>query len=387
MWRYYPSAQPSRAIDPHANVWTHPRMQRFVILGLVCLATLVGSSPDLTGVRIAQLAAPYRWGAVGWEAEHLAEGAGEIANQLFHPSDDQSVVADVRALLQSARAGPVGGDRRVSSLVAGVVAFELRRHGAPSLGRVVVPPVTLALTQPLQLLVVSPRDEIRESYWALLEGGTPSTVAPVLEKAVEDLGVSALVVDRIAIATYPTLIPVDTSPAAILQTAAHEWTHTALFFTRLGQAYGSSPSARAINETTADIVGAEIGDALDRNAGIGTKTEESQARDRAFTARMRAIRQRVDVLLAEHEVDRAEAYMEEQRLLLVSQGYRIRRLNQAYFAFFGNYAEGPSATTEIVDSVRAIRDRSGTLADFLGEVGQVTTIEELRGLVARKAAR
>jgi hypothetical protein len=98
----------------------------------------------------------------------------------------------------------------------------------------------------------------------------------------------------------------------------------------------------------------------------------------SFNERMRAIRQRVDELLAQGAVTGAETYMEEQRELLVADGYRIRKLNQAYFAFYGNYAEGPAATTDVPDAVRAIRAQSGSVAEFLGRVGQVTSLEELR---------
>jgi hypothetical protein len=361
----------------------------------VAAAVGVDSTPDLMQRRLDQLTAPYAWSVVGWEVEHLGDAFAEIRSQVFAPRDEAELTKGVRAYLegmpceQDYRVRPDsaemcwGFDRTtLQSLLASSVAMELRAHGAPTVGHVVFPPVTLSLTQPLRLLVVSPREEIRQAHWELFDDRFPLSVAADFEATVERLGVSALVIDGIAVATYPTLIPTDTPTSAILQTVAHEWTHTSLFFTALGRAYGGSPQARAINETTADTVGSEVGDALMRRAGVEPARATSGGRRGDFAERMRAIRQRVDALLAQRDVVGAEAYMEEQRLLLVADGYRIRKLNQAYFAFHGNYAEGPAATTEVPDSVRAIRARSGALADFLGRIGRVTSLEELRAAVS-----
>ena len=90
-----------------------------------------------------------------------------------------------------------------------------------------------------------------------------------------------------------------------------------------------------------------------------------------------------DQLLARGEVEDAEAYMEQERQALVAQGYAFRRLNQAYFAFHGNYAEGPAASTEIPDSLHALRAESGTLDAFIARVGRITSLAELKQLVGR----
>jgi len=259
--------------------------------------------------------------------------------------------------------------------------MQLRDDGARTLGPLVMPPVTLALTQPLRLLVISPRDEIWEVSWALLDPRMPMSEAPELEREVERLNVSALVVDQVAIATYPTLIPENTPPASALQIVGHEWTHTALFFTALGQAYGSSPQARNINETTADVVGNEVANGLLRKVGeeprFGVATTGSEPQ---IVRELRTIRQQVDAMLAAHDVEGAEAYMEVQRQRLNAEGYHIRRLNQAYFAFHGNYEEGPAASTVVPEGVRAVRASSSSLADFLSRIGGVTTVDQLRQL-------
>ncbi len=48
-----------------------------------------------------------------------------------------------------------------------------------------------------------------------------------------------------------------------------------------------------------------------------------------------------DELLAAGKIEEAEAYMEARRQVFWDNGYAIRKLNQAYFAFYGAYADVP----------------------------------------------
>ena len=80
---------------------------------------------------------------------------------------------------------------------------------------------------------------------------------------------------------------------------------------------------------------------------------------------MRATRLRVDELLAEGTPQDAEAYMERRRLVFVANGYNIRKLNQAYFAFNGTYAESAASVSPIGEQVRRLRDLSPDLGTFI----------------------
>ena len=94
---------------------------------------------------------------------------------------------------------------------------------------------------------------------------------------------------------------------------------------------------------------------------------------------MRATRVRVDGLLAAGEVAEAEAYMEERRRVFVANGYYIRRLNQAYFAFHGTYATSGAAGVSVVgEQVAELRRRSPTLGEFLRTAAQFTGPQDLR---------
>ena len=76
---------------------------------------------------------------------------------------------------------------------------------------------------------------------------------------------------------------------------------------------------------------------------------------------MRATRLVVDELLKQGKVDEAEAFMEARRLTFVENGYPLRVLNQAYFAFHGSYATGASSTDPIGPKLRQLRAQSATL--------------------------
>ncbi len=76
------------------------------------------------------------------------------------------------------------------------------------------------------------------------------------------LDVSSLVVPVGGIGTYPTMIERTTALDWLSDTIAHEWTHNWLDTRPLGLNYDTSPALRTMNETTADIVGGEIGAAL-----------------------------------------------------------------------------------------------------------------------------
>ena len=142
-----------------------------------------------------------------------------------------------------------------------------------------------------------------------------------------------------------------------------------------------------LNETIANVAGREIGDRV-FEAMVEDSLVQAQANEGAapngtagpppfdFAAEMRETRLTVDVMLAEGRVEEAEAYMEERRGLFVKNGYPIRKLNQAYFAFYGTYADLPAAVSPIGDQVKRFRELVPDLGEFLGEVSEISSYEE-----------
>ena len=96
---------------------------------------------------------------------------------------------------------------------------------------------------------------------------------------------------------------------------------------------------------------------------------------------MRKTRERVDELLSAGKVEEAEAYMEERRLVFVEQGHNLRKLNQAYFAFYGSYATSPSSGNPIGGQLEWLRGQSSALRDYLRTIASVSSHEGLLALL------
>lgn len=261
------------------------------------------------------------------------------------------------------------------------------------------PPLKMHMTPLPLVLVVSPRDEIRQIYNITLLPDLTVPERDELEEAVaEALDRSALVVPIGGLGMYPSMIIETSNVNFLADVAAHEWMHHWLTLRPLGVRYLASSEMRTINETVASIVGTEVGEAVVRRYYPQFAPPDTDGRDESreaeaavadepqpfdFRAEMAETRIRVDELLAEGEVEAAEAYMEERRQLFVVNGYPIRKLNQAYFAFYGAYADVPGATGDdpIGPLVNQLREQSGSLYAFAQTVSQVTSFEELRALV------
>jgi hypothetical protein len=164
----------------------------------------------------------------------------------------------------------------------------------------------------------------------------------------------------------------------------HEWVHGYLFFTPLGTRYWSSQDARMINETAAEMVSRELGGRATRELGLDPATAPSGAGSATtrpsmvqFRAMMRESRVKLDGLLRAGKIDEAEAYLKERRLDFVAAGFQIRKLNQAYFAFYGSYGDAAAGVNPIPRQLGWLRAASGSPGEFLRRVGQITGAEEL----------
>ncbi len=260
-------------------------------------------------------------------------------------------------------------------------------------------------------LIVSPRDRIQQI--ANISVDTNLTVAEqaALEGRVDGgLNTASLVVNIGGVGVYPTMVMRTTNFNWMLNTIAHEWIHNYLTLRPLGFLYDNTPELRTMNETTASIAGDEIGalvierfypelqTASPSNPPITFRTGPSlisapfkhphpAAIPRAqfdFRAEMHATRITTDTLLAEGRIEEAEAYMEERRLIFLENGYLLRKINQAYFAFYGAYADTPGGAAgedPVGPAVRALRAQSESLADFVNTMSWMWSFEQLQKAV------
>jgi hypothetical protein len=78
--------------------------------------------------------------------------------------------------------------------------------------------------------------------------------------------------------------------------------------------------------------------------------------------------------------------MEQRRQLFWDNGYPIRKLNQAYFAFYGAYADipgGAAGEDPVGPAVRQLRAQSDSLGAFLRRIAQMTSFRQLQEAVAK----
>ena len=263
----------------------------------------------------------------------------------------------------------------------------------------VFPPVLYQVTQLPLSLVVSPRTEIKRLADISLEAGLDTLEKEALEQQVFDaLDYSALVVPVGGIGAYPTMVMQTADLVWLTEVIAHEWTHNYLTLRPLGINYNTSPDLRTINETTASLAGKELSRMwLERfystllpepeqetpAPSVPVPGDEQLAFD--FRVEMRETRITVDEMLANAEVEQAEAYMEARRQFFWENGYLIRKLNQAYFAFYGAYNDEPgggaAGTDPIGPAVTALRAQKSSLKSFLWEISWVTSFEGVQGLL------
>jgi len=224
------------------------------------------------------------------------------------------------------------------------------------------PPVDFELDRPPKVLAVSPRDRIALDRSYLLAPGLGPDAVTAIEREAEEAGVSAIVVDTGGIATYPSIIPELAPFSEMLETAIHEWLHQYLAFYPLGSSYFGDEKTRTLNETVANMAGRELAELFTRRYGSPEPQEPPSPPPGSFDFRkaMRALRLRVEELLADGLVEEAERLMDEKRDEFESEGVYIRRINQAYFAFHGSYADTPGSIDPIGPKLQGLRDRAGS---------------------------
>jgi hypothetical protein len=256
------------------------------------------------------------------------------------------------------------------------------------------PPPEFKLETPPHLLVISPRDKVERQQDVLLAEYLSAANTTVIEDNVDKLNVSALVVDLGGIGTYPNLVSSDSGFQYIIETCAHEWAHAYLTFTPLGFRYllhiagiTNSSDIATMNETVADIIGKEVGAAVVKKyyPQFQTNTPSMQTVSLItasapvfdFNKEMRAVRVQVDAYLADGQIDTAEQYMQQKRDYFNANGYYIRKLNQAYFAFYGTYADSPAYENPIGTKITLLRIKDITLQKFLNTVSGMTGVKNL----------
>lgn len=401
-----------------------------MVVALLSTLTVDRQPPGRLGTRVGRRVVGEEFGFVGWEADallgkllhslvaperYMDEAArhdlvleylglvadiqrlsGEIERTYADPhvEDPEAASAPLRAQLGQLRAAEDARQPVAEAILEEQTACVLADENFGVLGQE-FPPASVHFTPLPLLLVISPRERVENVFSLALRHGLDTAQQEAIERQIDDdLDVSSLVTGIGGLAAYPAMLLETSSVPWVAEVTAHEWTHHYLTLRPLGWNYMASGEARTINETVATIVGDEIGREMVVRYYPELRPAEPgslPAQDRLppeppefdFGLEMRETRIRVDELLAGEKIEEAEAYMEERRQEFVAQGYVIRKLNQAYFAFHGSYAAEPGASGEdpIGPAVRELRARSPDLHAFVTSVGRVTTLAELQALL------
>ena len=301
----------------------------------------------------------------------------------------------------------------VEETIESALSTAIRESSLSRWERLVFPPVDIRLAGPPIVLLTSPRDRIERQHEVLMERDISLVERERLEdRLMAEHDVAAISFQVGGLATYPASV-LDTIPLAdTMRAGAHEWVHHYMAFRPLGQKMFTSAEMVTLNETLADIVGREIGERakelllegtggtpslclspgggvfkrervspgggeIDGDCATPLPAPESGRHDRdeqfGFSEEMRETRLRVDELLGEGKVEEAEAYMEERRLLFVENGFPIRRLNQAYFAFHGTYAENAASSSPIAGQLHRFRELSRDVQTFVLKMADISS--------------
>jgi hypothetical protein len=373
--------------------------------------------------RVEEITKPYIFGLASWEFEAIGgevwdflrggditdNATGEVITYFTNSAE----IRNLEAAMNAVRMGTFAGDlAQLQSELAALRSQNAARRAAVEkvleiqvretlseqgvfnpLDRYVTvnlgfPPVKIHLGEPPHILVISPRDSIENIKEVDLLPDLSLAEMEEIESGVESLGYSAIVEGLGGLSTYPSFVLDEANLRFTIETIVHEWMHQYLMLTPLGFRYTldqlgihSDYDIATINETVAGMIAAEIGAIVYRvyvpqepEAG-GPPSDSGPVFD--FNKTMREIRLAVDDLLSRGQVAEAQTFMEQQRQYLAQNGYYIRKLNQAYFAFHGTYADSPTSVSPIGAELRALREQSGSLEAFLDTVTGIQSRDEL----------
>jgi len=392
---------------------------------LVCwLGGSCTSSQDFD-TRLSSIVKPYRFSIAKWEFVAIPHEVNQLIFNRYKKNDDEihiiteyfSFIKQIKTLkseIQSINVDDRQGDS--ASLEAELSRLQEQRMALTDIVekiierqiketltqqgifnpidkymklKVTFPPVNFRSDEPPYLLVISPRHSIESMREILLQPNLSLDEIEAIEAKADKLGVSSLVVKIGGFGgTYPTFVTNEASLRFTIDTVAEEWLHQYLVFKPLGFLYlldltgvSRNYEIATMNETLASMVSKEICSIVcekyypEYENGINQNQTTTPEFD--FNQEMREIRKTVDKYLAQGEVKQAEEFMERKRLYLASMGHYIRKLNQAYFAWHGTYADRPTSISPIGLELKALRNQSASLKDFLNTVAVMTSRQDL----------
>ena len=395
-----------------------------VIASLLAICLLAGGCAQGLDAHLDSIVEPYCFSLISWERQALShelnqwisgsneevEDEVDVVLEYFAAtgriktlkseieaanadSGEKSDLAPLNTELNRLQEQQTALESTVERIIEGQIRDTLTQQGIfnPVVKlKINFPPVNFKLDELPRLLVISPRDRIESMREILLQPGLTLEEIEGIEAKADKLGVSSLVVNLGGLSTpYPTLVTNGASLRFTINTATEEWLHQYLVFKPLGFLYlldlagvSRNYEIATMNETLAGMVSKEIGSIVYERYYLcyedGVNQNQTTGSEFDFNREMREIRKAVDEYLAQGEVEQAEEFMGQKRQYLASVGHYIRKLNQAYFAFHGAYADSPTSISPIGLELKELRSQSTSLKNFLNTVAVMTSRQELR---------
>ena len=395
--------------------------------GLLLFCSLGGScapGQDFDS-HLSAITRPYNFSIMKWELGAIFEEAKKIIGSNYIKSDDEaakvtgyfsaterikSLKSEIEAITSGDKQGNVASleaelDRlqqqnlALADTVERIIERQIRETFSQQdifnpiyeylRVKIGFPPLNLKLEKPPHLLVISPRDRIESIREITLQPTIGLEDMESVETEVDKSGVSSLVVKLGGFGgTYPTFVTDEADLRFTIDAATEEWLHQYLTFKPLGFLYlldvagvRRNYEIATMNETVASMVSKEIGSIAyekyyARNEKNGTQPKSAES-GFDFNREMKEIRRAVDEYLARGEIEQAEEFMEQKRQYLAVNGYYIRKLNQAYFAFHGTYADRPTSISPIGVELKKLRSQSDSLKDFLETAAAMSSRQDL----------
>jgi hypothetical protein len=367
------------------------------------------------------LVGPYTFNVAGWEIKTLYNLA---ENKINHPQPESSLTSEsvlkyfalidlqseLKSEIQFHNQSDLALEQQLTeiadqiTLLRPVVEQTLEKQISQTLAeqgiynpfsnqwpKLTLPPVSFVLENPPHILIISPRNKIERIRDTILIQNISLNQINELESSLEKLNVSALVEEIGGLgATYPSFVESDANLRYTINTAVEEWLHQYLAFKPLGFRYvldllniSVNSDIPTLNETAASLISKELGGLVyskyysQEQTTINLPVIVTTAGNFDFNQAMRDIRIEVDHYLALGQIDQAEQFMRKKRQYLEANGYYLRKLNQAYFAFYGSYADNPTSVDPIGDDFRLLRKNSSSIREFLDIASSINSREDL----------
>ena len=238
-----------------------------------------------------------------------------------------------------------------------------------------------------KLLVISPRDKIfREDELLLIHNLSLEEINKIEESIMSEIGYSSVVVNIGGVAAYPSIIKETDNYGDLFKTHAHEWLHQYLILFPLGRAYFKDTNMKIVNETLANIYSERLFNNVCSKKiklqDVICNSKKNILSDKFnYQLFIKNLRLDVDELLKLGKINQAEKQMESARAELESKGFYVRKINQAYFSFYGTYGGNPESTNEYHDNLVQIRAKYENLGEMVHDIKYADNIEKINKLL------